>query len=515
MNVKPAAAVGEVQQTLTNIHGALCEDLQALQQSSSKRTRDDCMRRLTKCAKVFEKALDVQQKNLSKFSGTGGSAYVIRTTEAHRKRKQRDENGGKRLSAYEELMSWEERANDLEIAEAITKSQKLSEAITPCRKQPAKGAPAKHSVLKRSQAQSDEDYIQTLMDLDPEVPRTAEECVRMLAQVPDGKRHCVASSWSERNVIPFQWRGMIRRLEHLKKGNEKKAFKSWGHGAGKDRIAPVDDYTKWVLSHRPGESIGTDEVTQYLVQINAKVTASTVRNYLALAIKISESVTGSAKYKQEARDMAERSLRRVHAFILLVCAIAVRPGKSLYQPPASNKNQANFQVMKALGHSDVYPIHSGMFFNVDDCCFIVGDDGKTQVRAVPHNGDRAKFSIFKLGNQAAKTKLTIHFTWIGSSSEFMGPAVLRVSVKGREWSGPSGDNLVIVEVPGLCRGGDTDVTKRSKGYIVFVKNDGEQASESVDQAFFRWFHREIGLPFIQHTRAHVFQKSGWKSGDHL
>jgi len=238
MNVKSAVAVRDVQQTLSNVQEVLCEELQALQGAPSQRAKDDCVRRIKQSAIVMKQALELQKSNIAKIRGAGRSAYVKRTLEARRQRQQRDENGGKRLSAYEEVISWgKRRQSELDQAEAIT----------PCRKQPAKDAPAKESVPKRSHAQSDEHYIQTLMDLDPAVQRTAEECVLMLAQVPNGKKHCVALSWSEREVIPFKWRGMIRRLEHLENGDEKKAFKSWGHGAGNDRIIPIDDYTKWVL----------------------------------------------------------------------------------------------------------------------------------------------------------------------------------------------------------------------------------------------------------------------------
>ena len=108
-----------------------------------------------------------------------------------------------------------------------------------------------------------------------------------------------------------------------------------------------------------------DDVREYLGNKHADVRESTIRNYLAHAIDISEGVTGSAKYKQEARDTAECSLRRVQAFAALICAISIRPGKSVHQPPASKRNDACYNVMKALGHGDAYVINGGMYFNVE------------------------------------------------------------------------------------------------------------------------------------------------------
>ena len=51
------------------------------------------------------------------------------------------------------------------------------------------------------------------------------------------------------------------------------------------------------------------------------------------------------------------------------------------------------------------------------------------------------------------------------------------------------------------------------GYIVFFKNDGDKSSESVDQAFFRWYHSKIALPFIASNCQHVFPDAGWQPGE--
>ena len=98
-----------------------------------------------------------------------------------------------------------------------------------------------------------------------------------------------------------------------------------------------------------------------------------------------------------------------------------------------------------------------------------------------------------------------------SSGGLLATTVMRVTVKEREWKGPPGDNFVVVPIEGLCRGGNTFADTPRVGYIVLVKNTGEKESESVDQAFFRWFCAHVGLPFMRDARTRVF--SGWKHGD--
>ena len=69
-------------------------------------------------------------------------------------------------------------------------------------------------------------------------------------------------AWSERAHSNATERNHARRPSG--KGNIMHAFKAWGHGPGIDRIVPVETYKKRVLSHRPGHTIGLDEVREYL-----------------------------------------------------------------------------------------------------------------------------------------------------------------------------------------------------------------------------------------------------------
>lgn len=272
-------------------------------------------------------------------------------------------------------------------------------------------------------------------------------------------------------------------------------------------------FDEWVLSHRAGHSVGKKDVKEYLSQFREDVGDKTVRNYLARAISVSASVTNYAKYKQEARNTAEESLRRVQAWSTAVCAVMVREGKSSCRPQASVHNKAVFAVTKALGHSDVFGLHPSLIFNADDFSVLMhtGEEPKKEVRAVPHDHLRCHIASYKLDNPNPAVYMSAHLSVLVNSGTFLGDTVIRVGVKEREWKGSPEDNLVIVKVPGLCRGGNTHVKSANVGYIVLMKNMGEKESESVDQAFFRWFHSTITLPFINDVREECYPE--WKTGD--
>ena len=156
-----------------------------------------------------------------------------------------------------------------------------------------------------------------------------------------------------------------------------------GARRGSDAVISIDEFKTWVFSHRPGHTLGTAEVRAYLRGIRGQnVSESTARNYKAIAIALSNSVTQNAKHKQKARDKAELSLRRVQAFATLITAVSVRPGSSTYRPRASQENEAVHMMSKALGHGDVITIDPSLYFNADDMSVMIhtGDKPSREVR---------------------------------------------------------------------------------------------------------------------------------------
>ena len=212
MNEKPVVAARAAHHVLENVHEAFCDELRVLQGKQSHRAQTDSVRRLSKCVKAMKQVLTHQNGNFAKIRGAGASSYVMNTMEVERKRKAREENNGKRLSAYEETIKWIEDASDTDIADIVTPRRIRT--------------PGQESALKICRTVSDDTYVQELMDLDPKVKRTPEEFVRMLAQAPELRKTSVAQSWSENGLIPMQPRGIMKYITHLANGNTMSAFKA-------------------------------------------------------------------------------------------------------------------------------------------------------------------------------------------------------------------------------------------------------------------------------------------------
>jgi hypothetical protein len=134
----------------------------------------------------------------------------------------------------------------------------------------------------------------------------------MLSQVPEKHKKSVAQIMERPRTHSNEIERILKRITHLERGNTMGAFKAWGYGPGKDHIVPVETYKKSVLSHRPGHSIGLDEVRQYLSTIRVKpVGVQTVRDYHAMSLQMSESSSGTAKPRNlETTHTADAALHR-------------------------------------------------------------------------------------------------------------------------------------------------------------------------------------------------------------
>ena len=318
MNVLAVMDARSAHDQLSRVKKAACTSLETLKEVKNMipRHHQKELTRIKTCMDAQAVALAALKKSIAKIHDAGPSSYVHDVLDAHRKRTERevsaqepghDNESG--MSTYDEMLKWGKRKNVTDIAEAATPCRNAG------REPPKKSARGRNGHTSQKHASSAmvemcmqeplDTYVKRLMELDPEVPRTAEQCVLMLSRIPkagtNGKRLSVAESWHERRVIPIQARGMLKRVQKYEAGDSKRAFKKWTHGAGGDRIVPVDDFEKWVKGFRPGESIGVDMVQNYLQSFKLDVCRRTVQNYQALAIALSGSATCRAKYKQEAR----------------------------------------------------------------------------------------------------------------------------------------------------------------------------------------------------------------------
>jgi hypothetical protein len=330
MNIRAMVGSHEVQNVLKRGLSSMEDDLAVVNDPNArKRDKKESLKRMSQCVDTLNIALAKQDSNFTRIKGADSASYVAKRLATADKRKLRDEANGLELGAFEEVQAW--RARSIE--------DDQGEMVTPHRTQYHKRAKGDSDINQQPVVESHEDAMQVDMDsfinLAPGPELSPENLVRIMCKIPKGKRLIVAEKWKQNNVIPVAARNMMRRVELYHAGQEEKAFKAWGHGGGSDAVISIDEFKTWVFSHRPGHTLGTAEVRAYLRGIRGQnVSESTARNYKAIAIALSNSVTQNANHKQEARDTAERSLRRVQAFATLITAVSVRPGSSTHRPRA-------------------------------------------------------------------------------------------------------------------------------------------------------------------------------------
>ena len=203
---------------LSRVQEVLCDSLKRLTEDKNqlpRKVRKE-LTRIKTCMDAQAVALAAQKKSIAKIHGAGPSSYVNDVLDVHRKRTEREvsaqepghenESG---ISTYDEMLKWGKRKNVTDIAEAATPCRNAG------REPPKKSARGRngHTSQHASSAMVEmcmqeplDTYVKRLMELDPEVPRTAEQCVLMLSRIPkdgtNGKRLSVAESWRPAGTSP-------------------------------------------------------------------------------------------------------------------------------------------------------------------------------------------------------------------------------------------------------------------------------------------------------------------------
>ena len=76
---------------------------------------------------------------------------------------------------------------------------------------------------------------------------------------------------------------------------------------------------------------------------------------------------------------------------------------------------------------------------------------------------------------------------------------------------PSG--VLPLSLPGFCYGGSQDLSKTTRGHVVFLGNTKKGDEISTDKLNYIRYRREIFLPYVEATRAHYLRQEGWEAGD--
>ena len=176
---------------LSRVQEVLCDSLKRLTEDKNqlpRKVRKE-LTRIKTCMDAQAVALAAQKKSIAKIHDAGPSSYVHDVLDVHRKRTERevsaqepghDNESG--MSTYDEMLKWGKRKNVTDIAEAATPCRNAG------REPPKKSARGRngHTSQRASSAMVEmcmqeplDTYVKRLMELDPEVPRTAEQCVLM------------------------------------------------------------------------------------------------------------------------------------------------------------------------------------------------------------------------------------------------------------------------------------------------------------------------------------------------
>jgi len=392
------------------------------------------------------------------------------------------------------------------------KPKDLGELPTPERGTRQKRSKTSHlSFNNASMADDDDEIFMPSKNCD----MSAEHVVTYLAGLSEKRLSRTIRAWCAdygAGIVPLQRRGLEKRVKHFHSKRLVKAFKPW-NDSGRENIISPPELKAWVLSHRPGETIGLVEVQRLLESKTGRaVDDKCLRTYLAHALFYCQRVTEQTKYKQECRDTAEKSMRRPQALAAAILHTHILPGKSSVAPSPKQFTKAMKAVSESHGNVEVHCIEDACCFNTDDVGvhFHLGALPRKEVRGVPHSADSGHYASFRLTNPDPSKFMSAHFSTTASADGWIAPPVVRFVVKEREWMGGAGDDFTVFKVPDLARGGDSCPSRMNSavGYIVAMRNSGDKDSESVDAAFFRWYHTNIVLPFIEEVRQEKFAKFG-------
>ena len=212
MNVPAVLDARSANEQLDTIRKVACSSLKLLQgvRKTLPRPMQKELKIVQTCMDAQGVALQAQNDSFKNIDRAGSTKYVMNSLKVDRKRKdvgsshpEAGHGNGSALSDYEQMRQWEKRYK------ASQKIADIAENVTPCREL------RKHIIRGHAGAQQLEmcendanesvaEYAARLKKLEPDVQRTAEECVRMLAVIPkdgtNGKRHSVALAWEKNKV---------------------------------------------------------------------------------------------------------------------------------------------------------------------------------------------------------------------------------------------------------------------------------------------------------------------------
>ena len=213
----------------------------------------------------------------------------------------------------------------------------------------------------------------------------------------------------------------------------------------------------------------------------------------AVAAMEGARVTSSAMDKSEARFTAERSLMNV------LCQVHVLATTSFIPVAVGVGSKSKFasMVSKASGDVAVVAVNPMLLFSTDDTTIFahVGEAGACEWR-VAGSDESGKWSgVYNTEGKTFLPGTRVRLTFTLNGGGMVAPFFLTITgCSRREVAHESG--MVVMKVPGLCMGADSDVRATFVGYIVFLCSDvvgGEQKN-------FEYYTNEVFLPWVKQLR---------------
>lgn len=279
-----------------------------------------------------------------------------------------------------------------------------------------------------------------------------------------------------------------------------------------------------ILENASGSTLGTKQIEKFLVdeQKNKKIAAglmpfnvrdnmsrSSLNRYTArLALNNRVTIADNTIRKTNTRYAAENSIRAAFNLVLTT-AVANFTQVDAEDPVVQNdmntlpeSTSLLYNLVSQASDVPVVPVKPALLISTDDTTvytFEGSDDGPDKFllaakKSCENNGTHSLYTVNEGKDMnGMRVKLSFSFNALGASSP------LYITVSGlTEEEMPIEEDMLVVEVPGLCVGGGVGLNDRV-GYIVFTKKNS-----GADQTRFEHYHQKILKPMIDEYRQRLY-----------
>ena len=245
-------------------------------------------------------------------------------------------------------------------------------------------------------------------------------------------------------------------------------------------------------------------------------TKRSLNNYIALLPQLdpSRSWTDTVQQKSEARYIAERSFRNAVSHIMTVAVSHYQLGKAEKRLPKLEKVTKGAKLLYDLISKE----NSGLELRVILPMFVSTTDDTTvfAFEGAVDGGEGERFIICKDNDTKTRSSYTkntastdsmrgirirhtVSFNALGNAAPFYATVYGLTTEELPVTTCPSG--ILPVLLTGFCYGGDQDVSNKTKGWLVFIRNTTKDDEISTDQKNHEHCRKNVFLPYVEETRA--------------